>query len=136
LAQCREERARSLNGLSPESDDMVFDGTDMLVPGFAQRRALWRSPRALAAIAAGAVIGTMVWRGVSSTPAAPLVSAAPVRAPQPTRAQVQYVSPALLQAMATGNPVWPATVIIEEAPSGLVNSGIVNVDYSMSLDGR
>lgn len=33
-----------------------------------------------------------------------------------------YVSPALLQAMATGNPVWPAAMIVEDAPMHLVST--------------
>ncbi len=137
LAQCREERQTELD--ADYGDDALF------APALGtSARTLWRSPRTLAAIAAGAVIGTMVWRGMSA-PSAPLVSLQPVRISKPAPANAQYVSPALLQAMATGNPVWPATVIIDEAPTGFVNTGITNgmtnagfanVDYSMSLDGR
>lgn len=133
LAQCRQERASDPK--ATYGDDARFDDALFAPPMQGAPRALWRSPRTFAAIAAGAVIGTMVWRGVSS-PAAPMVSMQPVIANQPAPANVQYVSPALLQAMATGNPVWPATVIIDEAPTGFVNTGFVNVDYSMSLDGR
>ncbi len=122
LAECRDERQRR--------------GTPSATAGrhalpLADLRPVWRRPRAVAAIAAGAVIGTLVWRGVSGSSAVPLVAMEPVIASQPERPEVRYVSPALLQAMATGNPVWPATVIIEEAPTGFVN-----VDYSMTLDNR
>lgn len=121
LAECREERARRMVPRTP-TDDVALP-----VAG----RPLWRRPRAVVAIAAGAVIGTLVWRGVTTSGAAPLVAMEPVIASQPARPEVRYVSPALLQAMATGNPVWPATVIIEEAPTGFVN-----VDYSMTLENR
>ena len=126
LAQCRQERmAQGASGSAAGkfADDALF----MPLPG---SRALWRSPRALAALAAGAVIGTMVWRGMTPV-RAPLVAMQPVIASQPVRPDVPPISPLLLQAMATGNPVWPATVLIEEMPTQFVN-----VDYSMSLDGR
>ncbi len=122
LAECREERR--------SQRDMPSVGIDAVMLPMAGTRSAWRGPRTLAAIATGAVIGTMIWRGVT-TPAAPLVAMEPVIASEPVRPEVRYVSPALLQAMATGNPVWPATVIIEEAPTGFVN-----VDYSMTLDNR
>lgn len=133
LAECRAERASGARW--DVADEGHIDDALFAPPADHGARGLWKSPRTLAAIAAGAVIGTMVWRGVSSS-SAPMVSMQPVMISQPTPAKVQYVSPALLQAMATGNPVWPATVIIDEAPTGFVNSGFVNVDYSMSLDGR
>ncbi len=123
LAECRAERQAQHDATSDSGRDTVH------LP-MAGTRAGWRGPRTLAAIAAGAVIGTLVWRGVAST-SAPLVAMEPVIASQPARPEVRYVSPALLQAMATGNPVWPATVIIDEAPTGFVN-----VDYSMTLEHR
>lgn len=135
LAQCRTERLalqedptrRQASAARGRFDD------DMLMP-MGGARLLWRSPRALVALAAGAVIGTMVWRGLTP-PSAPLVAMQPEIATQPVvqpvAPQVQYVSPALLRAMATGNPVWPATVIIDETPNQFVS-----VNYSMSLDGR
>jgi hypothetical protein len=141
LAQCRQERTS--NPATDAADDARFDDALFAPPPHGAplhgaARALWRSPRTLAAIAAGAVLGTMIWRGVH-VPSAPMVSMQPVMIspPAPVRAaNAQYVSPALLQAMATGNPVWPATVIIDEAPTGFVNSGFVNVEYSMQMDGR
>lgn len=93
-------------------------------------RALWRSPRALSAIAAGAVIGALVWRGITPTEA-PVVALQPVIATQPVQPELPYISPAMLQAMATGNPVFPAAIIIEEAPNQFVN-----VKYTMSLSNR
>ena len=127
LAECRKERAHGADSRASSAYE-AFD--DALLMPIGPYRALWRSPRTLATIAAGAVIGTMMWRGLSSVQA-PLVAMQPVIASQPVRADVRYVSPALLQAMASGNPVWPATVIIDEAPNTLMN-----VNYSMAIDGR
>lgn len=142
LAQCRQERLAQSEELAlldhakrdhAQRNSVDRDGlvdSDAMILAVSQVPGRWRSPRALAALAASAVIGTMVWRGLTPVQA-PLVAMQPVVASQPAQTAVQYVSPALLQAMATGNPVWPATVIIEEAPTNFVN-----VDYSMSLDGR
>ena len=85
---------------------------------------LLRSPRTLAAVAAGAVFGTLMWRGLSAPThqlsMQPVVASQPVVVPQ----QNPYMSAALMQAMSTGNPVWPAAVIIEDAPTHFVNAGI------------
>ena len=35
-----------------------------------------------------------------------------------------YITPALMQAMATGNPVWPAAVLIEDVPTHFVTVGL------------
>ncbi len=81
-----------------------------------------RSPRAIAAVAAGAMIGTMLWRGIAgNTP--PMIAMQPVIASRPAEASVEpYVSPALIRAMSTGNPVWPAAMIIEDAPNQFVST--------------
>lgn len=93
--------------------------------------AVLRSPRTLAAVAAGAVFGTMVWRGLT-TAQAPLLTMQPVIASQPALpTQNAYVSAALMQAMSTGNPMWPAAVIIEDAPTHFVNA-----DFSFVSDQR
>lgn len=127
LAQCREERLTQQTMQQDYDIEMELDGP---LSVHAASRSFWRSPKTLAALAASAVIGTMVWRGL--TPAeAPLVSMQPVIASQPASVDVPQISPLLLQAMATGNPVWPATVLMDEVPSQFVN-----VDYSMTLDGR
>lgn len=127
LAQCREERITQ-QALQHDFDvEMELDGA--LSPRVGVR-SVWRSPRTYAAIAASAVIGTMVWRGLAPSEA-PLVAMQPVIATQPAPLDMPQISPLLLQAMATGNPVWPATVMIEEVPSQFVN-----VDYSMTFDGR
>jgi len=125
LAECREERAAMHAGAATALR------MDAEVVPFTEHRAGWFTPRALAAIAASAVVGTLVWRGTTGQ-TVPVVAMEPVIASAPARPEVRYVSPALLQAMATGNPVWPATVVIEEASSG----GLVNVGYSMTQEDR
>jgi hypothetical protein len=127
LAQCRQERMTQQEA-DAEAWEEGVDGSVFSAPHMP--RPLWRSPKAFAAIAASAVVGTLMWRGFAPAPA-PVVSMQPVIASVPAHPGAQYISPALLQAMATGNPVWPATVIIEEAPTNFVN-----VDYSMLIDGR
>lgn len=125
LAECRQER-------DVERVDASGDARSG-VGSMEWRRegdAAWRSPRLLVAIAASAVFGALVWRG--GTPAqAPLIAMEPVIASQPARPEIRYVSPALLQAMSTGSPVWPAALLIDEMPSQLRNA-----DYSIMLDGR
>ncbi len=57
--------------------------------------------------------------------APPPVRAVPMPVLMPTdaaSAMPVYVTPALLQAMATGNPVWPAAMIVEDAPMQLVSA--------------
>ena len=122
LAECREERQaeRELSALAPRARSAHT----------AISRPAWRSPRALAALAASAVIGTLVWRGLA-TPAAPLVAMQPVIASKPAHPEVRFASPALLQAMAPGSPVWGAAMILDDVPTQFVN-----VEYSMVVDGQ
>lgn len=51
----------------------------------------------------------------------PISAALPANAGAITGAPT-YVTPALMQVMATGNPVWPAAMIIEDAPLQLVSA--------------
>ena len=76
----------------------------------------------MAAVAAGAVLGTMVWRGMSlGTP--PIIAMQPVIASQPATLPAQpMISPALISAMSTGNPMWPAAMLLEEAPTQFVSA--------------
>ncbi len=118
-------QARLRTRLAACRDEPAVDDVSLLVRALRstiQQSARLRSPRALAAVAAGAVIGTLVWRGLASN-TAPLLSMQPVIATQPAlSSQNSYISPALLQAMATGNPVWPAAVIIDDAPTHFVSA--------------
>jgi hypothetical protein len=113
LAECRDEAALfSTHGSQPRS----FPETrpSMLAP--------LRTRRAIVAVAAGAVLGTLVWRGLALG-GAPVVAMQAVVATQPAPAQPQPVfSPALISVMSSGNPVWPAAMMIEEAPTQFVNT--------------
>lgn len=128
LAEARIEREMERRSrTNAELSDVASYGS---LAGKADAKALrgfWRSPRALSALAASAVIGTLVWQGLTPSEA-PLVAMQPVIASQPVQPDIPYISPAMLQAMATGNPVFPAAIFIEEAPNQFVN-----VNYTMSL---
>ncbi len=91
-----------------------------------------RSARAIAVVAVGAVIGTLLWRGTDDA-APPTMAMQPVIASQPAAVEPAFLySPALISAMSTGNPVWPAAMLmIDEAPTQLVSS-----DFQLVTDGR
>lgn len=129
-----EFQARLRTRLAACRDEPVSDAMSPVVRALkstVQQSVRLRAPRALAAVAAGAVIGTLVWRGMASN-TAPLLSMQPVIATQPALSSNNpYISPALLQAMATGNPVWPAAVIIDDAPTHFVNA-----DFTLVSDQR
>jgi anti-sigma factor RsiW len=98
-----------------KAQDAAFPRTDSYGPAVPTR-----VPRTVAAVAVtAAVLGTIAWGGFAPAEP-PLVAMQPVVATQP--AHTPYVSPALMQAMATGNPVWPATMIIDEMPTQFVNA--------------
>lgn len=88
----------------------------------------------LFSVAAASVlmVGTIVWLQ-PSTNAAPetvAISVAPVTVTQPamdTTLQPIYISPAMVQAMSTGNPMWPAALILDDTPGQLVNSEMTMV---------
>lgn len=120
LAQCRQERLAQ-----QDSDDIL--GGARRTPSSLRLSNSWWSPRMLTAIAASAAIGTLVWQGLAPTEA-PVVAMQPVIATPPAIPDLPYISPAMLQAMATGNPVFPAALAIEESPNQFVN-----VNYSMLL---
>ena len=118
LAECRDE---------------CYDGRTAM----AARSALLHAPRSAAsrnrrvavAVAASAMLGAFVWKGWS-TPA-PELSMQPVIASQPASPMpVSYIAPELMQAMATGNPVWPAAMVIEDAPAPFVRSDFTLATFS------
>ncbi len=120
LATCREQVAAERHVAGARGISAGTDRVHSAAP-------LLKSPRALAAVAAGAVIGTMLWRGFTAT-AAPELSIQPVIASQPSVvtpvSPAPYYSPALIGAMSTGNPVWPAAMIIDEVPSQFGSSDL------------
>jgi anti-sigma factor RsiW len=110
LAECREEAAHA------PAAKYRMDGSRGLSAG------PLRSPKTIAAVAAGVMIGTMLWRGMAvNTP--PMIAMQPVIASRPAELSMEpYVTPALIRAMSTGNPVWPAAMIIEDAPNQFVST--------------
>ncbi|HYW31012.1 MAG TPA: zf-HC2 domain-containing protein [Gemmatimonas sp.] len=76
--------------------------------------------RTFAAVAAGTALGLIAWNGFSSPDDAELIAMQPVVASEPALRGNPYITPALMQAMSTGNPVWPATMLLEDAPSSFV----------------
>lgn len=80
-----------------------------------------------AAVAAGLVAGVVLWQGMTPTGASeaavqPVIAVQSAPVVTKTQQQQRRVSPALMQAMATGNPVWPATMILDEMPTHLINA--------------
>lgn len=105
LAACREARALELAPVPP----MGRFGSP-------------RPTRAFVAVAASAVLGVMVYQAFH-TETVPTLAMQPVIASQPAPfSPASYVNPALMQAMATGNPVWGAAMVVEDAPTGFVNA--------------
>ena len=126
LAVCREEvHGDARFGTTPSAMHARFanaSSTRAALP------ASFRTPRALAAVAVGAALGTIIWRGLS-TGVTPVIAMQPVIASQPVSMKPQPVfSPALISVMSTGNPVWPAAMMIEEAPTQFVSTDYRMVD--------
>lgn len=112
LAECREDR-RELAASAASASDVQVSRTFAL-----------RSPRTFATMAACTALGALAWTGFTSSEAA-VIAMQPVVASQPAApAPNPYITPALMQAMATGNPVWPAAVLIEDVPTHFVTVGL------------
>lgn len=113
LAQCRAEREAGASGERQRAGLM----------GSAPAAGSRVSPaRVVLAMAASAVIGTLAFQAAREE-TVPTLAMQPVMAMPPAPAERPvYISPALVQAMATGNPVWPAALIVEDAPVGFVNT--------------
>lgn len=81
-----------------------------------------RPARTVMVVAATAMLGAMAWQSFSEDKV-PEVAMQPVIASRPApMSTTPYITPALVQAMSTGNPVWPAAMMMEEAPVGFVNA--------------
>ena len=87
-----------------------------------------KQPIVLSAVAASVlVMGSMAWREVTprqaKAPAAqPTASVVKPPAPIDTTLQPIYFSPGMVPAMATGNPMWPAALLVDDTPAQLVNA--------------
>ena len=118
LAECREECRDERTAMAAR--------TALL---HAPRSAASRNARVMMAVAASAMLGAFVWQGWNAT--APELSMQPVIASQPAvPTPASYITPELMQAMATGNPVWPAAMIIEDAPTHFVRSDFSQATFS------
>ena len=128
LAQCRAEQAGEL-GQSPDRRGVrgVLQPTDTMLPHLVAgsgNRLGNRSPlpvRAAMAVAAGAALAVVAWQSVSES-TAPELRMAPVVASTPALPETPYVSAELLQAMATGNPVWSAALVVDDLPVTFVST--------------
>lgn len=95
----------------------------VLEPQRSTLRSTLRPTRAFATVAACTVLGAVAWTGFTRSEAA-VIAMQPVVASEPALSPAnQYITPALMQAMATGNPVWPAAVLIEDVPTHFVTVG-------------
>lgn len=118
LAECREDRRENHRALAASA--LAASASDVQV----SRTFALRSPRTFATMAACTALGALAWTGFTSSEAA-VVAMQPVVATQPAApAPNPYITPALMQAMATGNPVWPAAVLIEDVPTHFVTVGL------------
>lgn len=87
-----------------------------------------RQPVVFSAVAAGVlVMGSMAWREITpreaqAAAAQPTASVVKPAAPIDTTLQPIYFSPGMVQAMATGNPMWPAALLVDDTPAQLVNA--------------
>jgi hypothetical protein len=116
-----QEKLRARLAACRSGDEVAPRVTDHVVPGVSPR-----PTRALVAVAASAVLGVMAWNAFRDTPA-PELSMQPVIASRPATPPVPYLSPAVMQMMATGNPVWPAAMMVEDVPTHFVNA-----DFSLA----
>lgn len=128
--------ARSLPTIEPSSDfqerlrSRLASCRDEPKADVERARPRVRNARTVAAVAAGMALGTLAWSGLTSESTS-VIAMQPVIATQPAIAPTPYIRPALMQAMSTGNPVWPAALLLEEAPTHFVEA-----DFAFSMDSR
>jgi hypothetical protein len=121
LAACREEEQRATAPIPAP----VMPARRAL-----PLRSLRRPARTAAVVAAGAVIGALAFRAMVDSRAGTL-SIQPTIASRPTPVQAApYISPQVLQVMSTGNPVWPAAMMIDDVPMQAMSAGFSTVSTS------
>ncbi len=112
LASCKQD------SMHDEFSDVAFDDAFLTAsPGHPLQRG-WRTTRTWFAVAACVtVVGAMAYEGdariVQEVQLQPVLAAAPA----PVEPLAPIVSPELLQAMATGNPMFSMAMLLEEAPA-------------------
>ncbi|MEO7998946.1 MAG: hypothetical protein ABI852_15955 [Gemmatimonadaceae bacterium] len=88
-------------------------------------RAVTKQPVLLSAVAASVLMmGAYAWRQSSHHDeiAVSQSTAAIERTTVDTTLQPIRLTPEMVQAMSTGNPMWPAALMVDDAPAQLVNS--------------
>ncbi len=120
LVVCREERAAMTTpGVRPHLA-LADRFSGRVVPP--ARSASPRPARAMVAVAASAVLGVIAFRAFHRE-AVPTLTMPPVIASRPAAASsAPSLPPMLMQALSTGNPVWSAAMVVEDAPAGFVNA--------------
>lgn len=112
LARCKQD------SMHDEFSDVAFDDAFLTAsPGHPMQRS-WRTTRNwIVVVACVTVVGAMAYNGTTSTvqelQLQPVLAAAPAQIKPPA----PIISPELLQAMATGNPMFSMAMLIEEAPA-------------------
>jgi hypothetical protein len=113
LAACREERAAG-------SHAGTHAGTRLV-------RRPPRPTRTVVAVAASAVLGVLAFQALSSA-RPPALSMQPVIASRPAPVSpAPYITPQVLRAMSTGNPVWPAAIMIDDVQMQAMSAGFSQV---------
>jgi hypothetical protein len=113
LAECRAERACTPHG-TLRGERVALHAVGRSGDGQWSTTVMRRTS---VAIAASAVVGALLWQADAPAPANATIQPGPSALASLSAAP--QVSPAMVQAMATGNPVWPVTVIIDDVPQFL-----------------
>lgn len=122
LAECRNDSREERNSIASRPG-LLYAPQSMASrrgrgPNLTSRRS-----RVVMAVAASAMLGAFVWQGWADGSETPELSMQPLSASYPALpTPVSYITPELMQAMATGNPVWPAAMLVEDAPNRLVGN--------------
>ncbi len=116
-----QQRLASCKQGSPhdEFSDVAYDDAFLTAPLGHPMQRTWRSTRSWFAVAACVtVVGAMSYSGGDAR-LVPDVQLQPVlaSAPAPVELPAPIISPELLQAMATGNPMFSMAMLLEEAPA-------------------
>jgi hypothetical protein len=100
-------------------------------------RLMVSQPLFMTAVAATVLVaGAVVWHQqqtltpssmVSMQSAQPIEPSASLASASDTTQQEIYLAPGIVQAMATGNPMWPAALMVDDAAAHFVNTGFQQV---------
>lgn len=92
-----------------------------------------KPPIVFSAVAVGVLMmGTMVRSESTTNPEGTTAEQRTAIVPKPapaadTTLQPIYLSPEMVQAMATGNPMWPAALLVDDTPAQMVNAEFTTV---------